>query len=248
MSDGSSDSPREPAAFGTSGSPRPRGPSDPEVVSRVLEGHRDDYRVLIQRYQERFHRFAFGMVDDPDAATDLIQDSFVKAYTNLDACKNPARFESWAYQILRNRCRDYLKNIRRTHEPLDESPTLVAARGMPEKDLERAELRRDLREALATLPGAHREAFLLKHLDGYTYQEISEELGASLSAVKMRVHRSREMLQEYFESRPENPGSTPGTGPKKEEAGGEGDDDVTIRDPRSSSEMKTEVNSETRSS
>ena len=66
-------------------------PSDSEVVARVLEGHRDEYRLLIQRYQEQFHRFAFGMVDDPDAATDLVQDSFVKAYSNLDACKNPER-------------------------------------------------------------------------------------------------------------------------------------------------------------
>lgn len=175
-------------------------PSDAEVVARVLEGHRDEYRTLIQRYQEQFHRFAFGMVDDPDAATDLVQDSFVKAYSNLDACENPERFESWAYQILRNRCRDYLKNIRRTHEPLDESPALVSPLGQPAEELERSELRRRLRDALATLPGAHREAFLLKHLEGRTYKEISDELGASLSAVKMRVHRSREMLQEHLGS------------------------------------------------
>ena len=199
------------------------GPSDAEVVARVLEGHRDEYRVLIQRYQEQFHRFAFGMVDDPDAATDLVQDSFVKAYTNLDACRNPAQFQSWAYQILRNRCRDYLKNIRRSHQSLEDSPTLVSSRGEPAEDLERSQLREDLREALATLPGAHREAFLLKHLDGYTYQEISEQLGASLSAVKMRVHRSREMLQEYLE------------------------ENVTNSRPRSSSEVKAEANTDSNS-
>lgn len=198
-------------------------PADAEVVARVLEGHRDEYRILIQRYQERFHRFAFGMVDDPDAAIDLVQDSFVKAYTNLDACRNPSQFQSWAYQILRNRCRDYLKNIRRAHQSLEDSPTLVSPLGRPAADLQRSELRRDLRRALATLPGAHREAFLLKHLDGYTYQEISEELGASLSAVKMRVHRSREMLQEHLEK------------------------NVTNFRPRSSSEVKAEASSESKS-
>lgn len=187
-------------------------PSDVDVVSRVLEGHRDEYRILIQRYQERLHRFAFGMVDDPDAATDLVQDSFVKAYSNLEACKNPERFESWVYQILRNRCRDYLKNIRRMHEPLDESPDLVSPLGKPVEELERSELRRRLRDALATLPGAHREAFLLKHLEGRTYQEISEELGASVSAVKMRVHRSREMLQEHLGSPVEEEAASEGTG------------------------------------
>jgi len=211
------------------------GPDDADVVARVLEGHREEYRILIQRYQERFHRFAFGMVDDPDAATDLVQDSFVKAYTNLDACRDPSQFESWAYQILRNRCRDYLKNIRRSHQSLEDSPALVSPMGKPAEDLERSELRRKLREALASLPGAHREAFLLKHLDGFTYQEISEQLGASLSAVKMRVHRSREMLQEHLEERP---------GEQDTEARDRGDENVTNSHPRSSSNMKAEINSD----
>ena len=117
-SDPPSDTPSDTPADTQSNAPSDT-PADAEVVARVLDGHRDEYRVLIQRYQEAFHRFAFGMVDDPDAATDLVQDSFVKAYTNLESCKNPERFESWVYQILRNRCRDYLKNIRRTHEPLE---------------------------------------------------------------------------------------------------------------------------------
>ena len=180
------------------------GPSDPDVIRRVLDGHRDEYKVLIRRYQERFHRFAHGMVDDYDAATDLVQDSFVKAYTSLESCENPARFESWAYQILRNRCRDYLKNIRRSHERLDDRPGLISEIGRPEADLDRSELRRMLRDALACLPGAHREAFLLKHLHGHTYPEIAEMLGASESAVKMRVHRSRELLQAHIEKQTES--------------------------------------------
>lgn len=98
------------------------GLSDAEVVRRVLDGYRDDYKVLIRRYQGRFHRFAFGMVGDPDAATDLVQDSFVKAYTSLKSCQNHSQFESWAYQILRNRCRDFLKNVRRGIEALDDHP------------------------------------------------------------------------------------------------------------------------------
>ena len=197
------------------------GPSDAEVIRRVLDGHRDDFKVLIRRYQERFHRFAIGMINDYDAATDLVQDSFVKAYTSLDSCDDPARFESWAYQILRNRCRDYLKNIRRSHETLEDRPGLVSEIGRPGADLDRSELRRKLRDALAQLPGAHREAFLLKHLHGHTYPEIADMLGASESAVKMRVHRSREMLQEDIEKQTEN------------RTGNE--DDVTAGETRSSS-------------
>lgn len=190
------------------------GPSDADVVRRILDGDRGDFKVLIRRYQGRFHRFALGIVGDPDAATDLVQDSFVKAYADLESCRDPTKFEAWAYQILRNRCRDFLKNVRRDHETLDDHPQLVSRIAGPGEELERSELRRTLWDALATLPGAHREAFLLKHLDGHSYQEISEMLGASLSAVKMRVHRSREMLRSHLANRAGPGGDVTFSGPE----------------------------------
>lgn len=195
-------------------------PPDAELVRRVLDGRRDAYGLLVRRYQERLYGFALGMVGDSDAASDLVQDSLIKAYTRLDSCRNPAKFESWIYQILRNRCRDFLKNIRREHEPLDDHPTLGARREGPARDFERSRLRQTLREALDTLPSSHREAFLLKHLHGHSYREISEMLDASVSAVKMRVHRSRKTLRSCIAGEPE------------------GDGDVTSSGGRSSSEVE----------
>lgn len=171
-------------------------PSDEVVVADVLDGRVEGFGVLVDRYQERFFRFAVGMVHDHDAAEDVVQDSFVSMYSKLDSCQDRSRFESWAYQILRNRCHDYLKDIRRGHETLEDAPPLASSIGSPEPELERSELRARLRRALAELPEEHREAFLLKHLEGRTYDEIAEMLDASTSAVKMRVHRSREMLRE----------------------------------------------------
>lgn len=188
--------PNAPSTNGDGGSP-----PDAEIVRRVLEGRRDDYGLLVRRYHEQLFRFALGMVGDADAATDLVQDSLVKAYTTLDACRDPSRFGAWVYQILRNRCRDFLKNLRRAHETLDDHPGLVSRIGGPAEELEKGELRRALGNAVEQLPAAHREAFLLKHLEGYTYPEISEMLGASVSAVKMRVHRSRETLRSHLEGR-----------------------------------------------
>lgn len=178
-----------------------RDPPDEVVVRRILNGDPEEYEVLVRRYQERLHRFALGMVGDPDAAGDLVQESLVTAYTNLENCRKPSRFGAWVHQILRNRCRDFLKNVRRSHEPLDDHPGLVTAIPGPAAELDRGEARRTLRGALAGLPDEHREAFLLKHLQGYSYPEIAEMVGASVSAVKMRVHRSREMLRSKLGSR-----------------------------------------------
>lgn len=171
------------------------GPTDAEAVERVLDGHRDAFAVLIRRHQERLHRFALGMVKDPDAASDLVQESFVTAYRKLESCRDPSSFGVWVRQIVRNRCRDFLKNIRRGHEPLDAHPTLVSGFDGPASELERTELRESLRSALDELPDDQREAFLLKHLDGRTYREMTDILDASTSALKMRVHRARETLR-----------------------------------------------------
>ena len=177
------------------------GPSDEEVVRQVLEGLRDDYAVLVRRYQERFYRFALGMVAEADVASDLVQDSLVKAYTNLRSCRDPSQFGTWAFQILRNGCRDYLKNLRRSHISLDDPGVRVSASGGPDEDLHQSILRELLQDALASLPTDHREAFLLKHLYDYRYGEIAEMLQASTSAVKMRVHRARETLRSCIETK-----------------------------------------------
>ncbi|MDX1567028.1 MAG: sigma factor-like helix-turn-helix DNA-binding protein [Longimicrobiales bacterium] len=81
---------------------------------------------------------------------------------------------------------------------------------MPQADLERSELRWMLRSVLARLPGSRREALLLEQLHGHAYDEISEILEASVSAVKMRVHPARELLQAHIERKIEGANSTDG--------------------------------------
>jgi RNA polymerase sigma-70 factor, ECF subfamily len=168
---------------------------DEEVVERILAGESEPYVVLVRRYQERLYRHALGMVLDADAAADLVQDSFVRAYTGLRRCRDPGRFGTWIFQILRNRCLDYLKERRRKDVSLYDRPDIVAARGGPDLDLERNQLRAVLETALGKLPEAQREAFLLKHVHGLSYEEMAEVVDASVSALRMRVLRAREMLQ-----------------------------------------------------
>jgi RNA polymerase sigma-70 factor (ECF subfamily) len=171
--------------------------ADAELVGRVLRGERQAYARLVARYQEALYRHAVGMVGDRDAAADLVQDTFVKAFTRLDTC-DPERFAAWLFRILRNRCKDWLKN-RRQHT----APLLPEAHAAPETDdpglaLERTELGRVVHAALMRLPPAQREAFLLKHVDGLSYEEMAERLGSGVSALKMRVMRAREALQEIL--------------------------------------------------
>lgn len=176
--------------------PRPDDtePGDAVLVQRVLGGDRDAFAPLVQRHQAELYRYARNLRIDHDAASDLVQDAFVTAYTRLAQCSDAERFRFWLFRILRNRCLDWLRDIRRRSVGLDDV-TLVAE-GTPHDAASTAELGESLQAALATLSDDLREAFLLKHHEGRSYQEMAELADASVSAMKMRVHRAREALRD----------------------------------------------------
>jgi RNA polymerase sigma-70 factor (ECF subfamily) len=168
---------------------------DEELVRRVLGGERELYGVLVGRYQSVLYRHALGMLGSPDAAADLVQESFIRAVTRLASCQEPARFGGWVFRILRNLCLDQLRARRRHAVPIEEAERHLTALDESDSELIRTETRRALDAALATLPAPQREAFLLKHVEEMSYDEMAEMLGASVSALKMRVMRAREALQ-----------------------------------------------------
>ncbi len=169
--------------------------SDAELIRRILGGEKEQFELLVRRYQDLLYRHAFGMVSDHDAATDLVQESFIKAYTNLAQCQDPSRFSAWIFRIVRNRCHDFLKNRRQKNVSLDDEVIVATAKDDPVRAFEQVELQEAITHALASLPAVQREAFLLKHVEGRSYEEMTELLGASISALKMRVLRARESLQ-----------------------------------------------------
>ncbi|MFW6201476.1 MAG: RNA polymerase sigma factor [Gemmatimonadota bacterium] len=181
------------------------GADDGVLVARALDGDRDAFRFLVRRHQDALYRYARRMTGHADIAADLVQATFVKAYTRLDRCRNPDRFGAWIFQIVANACRDHFRRERRRRKVSiddddDGMPALeLTSASDPALDLERAELRDRIERAVARLPDEQREAFLLKHVELRSYPEMSEILDASVSALKMRVHRARETLQAELE-------------------------------------------------
>ena len=172
--------------------------SDQEVITRVTAGDRDAFSLLIKRYSDPLYRHALGMTGSPDVAEDILQTSFIKAYNHLGEVRG--RFDAWLFRIVANGCKDWLKNIRRTHVSYeeDDQPSSYAT---PDEDLDRTELRMDLDEALAQLAPSLREAFIMKHVEGRSYEEMADLLGTTVGALKMRVHRARESLQALLQEK-----------------------------------------------
>src|SRR5262245_5498594 len=170
--------------------------TDGDIVRSVLAGDRERYAVLVERYRDRYARYAARMLGSADAAEDAVQDAFLRAYDQLAQCQDPNKFLGWFFLILRNRCfaeqRKYRSQV-----------SLDAAVAVPTSDrsdvgTETAERRRALQKALMELTAEQREVFVLKHVEGLSYIEIAERLNTSVPSLKMRMHRAYDRLREQL--------------------------------------------------
>lgn len=168
------------------------------VVAAVLTGNTDAYGILVSRYRDTYTRFAVRMLGSLEDADDALQLAFVRAFRNLGQCRDPDRFGSWLYQIVVNECRTLAtRRTRREQRMVRDEAKLDAA--STEHPAAEAALREEIQHALNRLEPGQREAFLLRHVEGLGYEEISEITGVGTSALKMRVKRAAERLRVLLE-------------------------------------------------
>jgi RNA polymerase sigma-70 factor (ECF subfamily) len=169
---------------------------DRELVSRVLAGQTDDFRVLVNRHQQSIFRFASGLLPNREDAHDVTQDVFLAAFANLSSYRSAcADFSTWLFTIARNRCINLLKRSR----PLAlDNPSLVEDVTSVDT-LASQELWQQLDRALAALPVEQRSAFLLAEVEELPYAEIAQIERTSLGTVKSRIHRAKQRLRSLLE-------------------------------------------------
>lgn len=173
-------------------------PSDADVVARVLSGDQEAFGLVIRRYEPGLMRYAARMLGSWDAAADAVAEGLVRAYRHLASCRDPSRLRTWLYRIVSNRCKSHLARRPTGDISIDDAPPM-ADPADTEVALERAEQMEQVERALETLTPEKREAFLLKHVDGLSYEEMAAVTGERVPTLKMRVHRAREALLEALE-------------------------------------------------
>lgn len=180
------------------------------VVERVLAGDTEEYRVLVDRYQHRALAVAIGIVGNRDDAEDLVQHSFLKAYSNLASFRGQSSFYTWLYRILYNLSIDLSrKAYRRSEMQVEEGVSIEAIASRvggdpeqymghvvgPEEAFNRAEMREAFSEALEELSPEHRSVLMLREIEGLSYAEISETVGCTKGTVMSRLHHARKRMQ-----------------------------------------------------
>jgi RNA polymerase sigma-70 factor (ECF subfamily) len=173
-----------------------------ELVEAARSGDLRAYETLVRRYQDRIHAVVARMVEGPEIAEELTQDVFVKAYRNLRSFRHEARFSTWLHRIAANACLDHhgsrarreARAARSLDEPEGEAGTLASRDPRPDEVVEGAELEAHFARCLETLAPIHRQAFVLRHQEDRSYEEIAAILDITIANAKVRVHRAREAI------------------------------------------------------
>jgi RNA polymerase sigma-70 factor (ECF subfamily) len=175
-----------------------KGQPDENLVAAAIDGDVEAFAELSRRYRDQYTRFAVRMVGNRDEAEDVLQSAFIRAYRALDRCRDASRFGAWLYQIVANECRTYvIRRARRERRLVRDELQLHGASVDPRQEANEA--LEDVEYALATLDVDQREAFLMKHVEQLSYEEMAEITGDGISALKMRVKRACTRLRALLE-------------------------------------------------
>jgi RNA polymerase sigma-70 factor (ECF subfamily) len=172
--------------------------TDASLVRAVLDGNPAAFTTLVDRHARACLRFAQRMLGNLQDAEDVTQETFLRAYGALGRYDENAAFQTWLMSILINRCRTALVTQKRRDARVLVDDAVVASASAPDRGGEAA-LRDAIERALSALDVVHREAFLLKHVEQLSYEEMSAMTGVGISALKMRVQRACERLQALLE-------------------------------------------------
>jgi RNA polymerase sigma-70 factor, ECF subfamily len=183
---------------------------DNELVERYLAGESRRFQELVERYQDRMVNFIQRSIGDRDRAQDLAQEVFIRVYRHLKRFDPEKKFSTWIYTIASNLAKNELRN--RSRNPLvlfqtltsswddDHRPLQFEDSSMRPDDLYRKRRLQELVEQAATeLPEHHRAVFVLREIEGKSYEEIAEITGTQLGTVKSRLNRARNRFAQIIE-------------------------------------------------
>lgn len=175
--------------------------NDRQILKKFKNGDISAFEELVLKYQDRIYNLCRNMLGNTHDAEDAAQDTFIKAYQNLDNFRPEASFYTWLYRIAVNTCLDYKKKpffesfVKKADEGEEFIDEPASDRPSPEKLYESKQIGLALHNSIRKLPSKLRTAIVLKEIEGLSYEEIADILELSIGTVKSRISRAREELR-----------------------------------------------------
>ncbi|MGB4782152.1 sigma-70 family RNA polymerase sigma factor [Candidatus Methylomirabilis sp.] len=184
--------------------------SDQELVEQIKAGEKTSLEALLGRYQDKVYRLAMSFTKNPADAEEVLQDVFLTVYRKIASFEGRSAFSTWLYRITVNTALMKLRGRGPAQESIDgylpqftkdgqHARMVVDFTDGPEKLLLLKEREQILREAIEALPPDYKVVLVLRDLEGLSNEEVAEVVGASVLAVKARLHRARLALRGRLE-------------------------------------------------
>lgn len=177
---------------------------DDVIISSILDGNKDDYEMLIRRYNERLYRIGISILKNDEEVEDAMQEAYIKAYQQLKTFKRQSKFSTWLSRIMINESLSKLRQ-RKNHIEYSEVESATQSANSyhalpsnhvtPEKQVLQKEMKNILEHAIQQLPQKYQTVFVMREIEGMNVQETAECLRLSTENVKVRLHRAKEILK-----------------------------------------------------
>lgn len=201
---------QQPVPQGATVRERLHAMEDAEVVKAFLAGEERAFQELVERYQNRLLNFVVRTVGDRERGEDLVQEVFIRVYRHLHRFDQTKKFSTWIYTIasnlakneLRNRSRNplvFFQTLKKNWDDEDRPLQFEDSQSRPDDLYRKRHLRALVEESVHQLPEHHRQVFVLRELEGKSYEEIAEITGCNLGTVKSRLNRARNSFAAIIE-------------------------------------------------
>lgn len=174
-----------------------------KLVERLKKGQEWAFNQLVDTYQERLLRIAYGITLDHGEAQEIVQDVFVSVFKNVKTFRQEARLSTWMRRITINLClnwkRKWIRRFKWHHDPIDfKTETRVSGHGNtrndPETLIREKQIENSVMNAVRNLPEKLRAVFVLNNLEGLTYEQIADTLEINIGTVRSRLHAARKKV------------------------------------------------------
>src|SRR5262245_30339044 len=186
--------------------------TDEKLMEVLVAGEKAAFDVLVGRHKARLYSYLLRLLCDPTEAEEVAQEAFVRAYVHADKYRNIAKFSTWLYTIATNLVRNRIRKTKsspkffslqwgRGDDDEDDRETidLPDPHDLPDRQLEKSELHGLVAAGIERIPVRYREAFVLREVNHFTYEEIAAITGLKLGTVRSRINRGRGHFREVME-------------------------------------------------